>query len=160
MLSTSLSSTPPQVPVPWGGGYMNLVSSLLFLPPAPSDVSSSSLSTQVEPSVPNRTGTRPKQVRRHGKEARHFQDQHSFMEAGILIWIPDAPQASPIQAGMYHVPVSIQGSTHKALVDSRPPPRDDPIIGPQKLSVNVIPVIPLPLIEDPLKELAWTSSGH
>lgn len=42
-----------------------------------------------------RTEGKPGQVRQHGREARHFQDQDSLMEAGTLIRIPDALQASP-----------------------------------------------------------------
>lgn len=39
----------------------------------------------------------------------------------MLIWIPDRPQVSADRAGMYHIPVIIQGSTHRthqAFLDS------------------------------------------
>ncbi len=40
------------------------------------------------------------------------------MEVGTLVWVPDAPQAAPDQAGGYQIPVSIKGGTYWALVDS------------------------------------------
>lgn len=49
--------------------------------------------------------------------SRRFQDQCPLTEAGILIHIPDMPQASPDRAGTNRVGVSIQGYTYQALVD-------------------------------------------
>lgn len=56
------------------------------------------------------------QVCRCGMETRQFQNQHPLTEAGILICILDAPRASTDWAAMYQVAVSIQRSTHQALV--------------------------------------------
>ncbi len=48
----------------------------------------------------------------------HFIDRCPVMEVGTLVWVPDAPQAAPDQAGGYQIPVSIKGGTYWALVDS------------------------------------------
>ncbi len=48
----------------------------------------------------------------------HFIDRCPVMEVGTLVRVPDAPQAAPDQAGMYHIPVCIKGGTYWALVDS------------------------------------------
>lgn len=76
-----------------------------------------SLSAQVEMSMPARIGTKPGQVCKHNGVARLFQDQCSFPAAGILIGVPDIPQASRNRAGMYCASVSIEQSTYQTLVD-------------------------------------------
>ncbi len=48
----------------------------------------------------------------------HFQDQCPMMEVGLLVRVPDSPEAAPDQAGQYQIPVSIKGGTYQALVDS------------------------------------------
>ncbi len=40
------------------------------------------------------------------------------MEVGLLVRVPDSPEAAPDQAGQYQIPVSIKGGTYQALVDS------------------------------------------
>ncbi len=41
-----------------------------------------------------------------------------MMEVGLLVRVPDSPEAAPDQAGQYQIPVSIKGGTYQALVDS------------------------------------------
>ncbi len=48
----------------------------------------------------------------------HFIDCCPVMEVGTLVRVPDAPQATPDQAGRYQIPVSIKEGTYWALVDS------------------------------------------
>ncbi len=48
----------------------------------------------------------------------HLIDGCPVMEVGTLIWVSDAPQATPDPAGMYQIPVSIKGGTYWALMDS------------------------------------------
>ncbi|XP_060768622.1 fibrinogen C domain-containing protein 1 isoform X1 [Neoarius graeffei] len=51
-------------------------------------------------------------------EPGHLQQQGTTMEVGAVVRIPDAPEAALDRAGAYRIPVSIQGATYQALVDS------------------------------------------
>ncbi|XP_056585423.1 uncharacterized protein LOC130406867 [Triplophysa dalaica] len=48
----------------------------------------------------------------------HFIDRCPMMEVGMMIRVPDNPQAALGQDGLYQIPVSIRGGTYQALVDS------------------------------------------
>ncbi|XP_057214591.1 uncharacterized protein LOC130569165 [Triplophysa rosa] len=48
----------------------------------------------------------------------HFIDRCPMMEVGMMVRVPDNPQAALGQDGLYQIPVSIRGGTYQALVDS------------------------------------------
>ncbi|XP_056598991.1 uncharacterized protein LOC130417451 [Triplophysa dalaica] len=48
----------------------------------------------------------------------HSVDRCHMMEVGMMIRVPDNPQAALGQDGLYQIPVSIRGGTYQALVDS------------------------------------------
>lgn len=51
------------------------------------------------------------------RELVNFQDQCNVMEVGALVWICDAPHATPDRSGTYHIPVCIWEGTYHTLVD-------------------------------------------
>ncbi|XP_067306043.1 uncharacterized protein [Pseudorasbora parva] len=48
----------------------------------------------------------------------HFVDRCPVMEVGMMVRVPDVPQVTPGHAGEYQIPMSIEGGTYQALVDS------------------------------------------